>query len=373
MIIAINTRLLLTGRMEGIGRFTFEILKRITTKHKEHTFIFFFDRPYDSKFVFAENVIPIVLFPPSRHPILWFWYFEYSISKALKKYHADLFISTDGWMSLKTKVKSLQVLHDLHFLNSPESLPYLTRKYYRYFFPRFIQKANRIVTVSNFSRNEILANYPVDENTVDVVFNSTRTEYHPLNADEILHIRNEYSSDSPYFLFIGPIHPRKNADRIIEAFIEYKKKSGGPEKLLITGAHMWRNFGALKKSSIPNDSQDIIFTGYVSEETLFRITAGASCLLYVSLYEGFGIPILEAMSCDVPVITSNCSAMSEVAGDAALLVNPESVNSIADAIQRIQTNPNLRKELVQKGRINLQRFSWDKSAEKFWKIIEQML
>ena len=373
MIIAVNTRLLLKNRIEGIGRFSFEILKRITAGHPEHTFIFFFDRPWDTQFIFSENIIPVVLFPQSRHPFLWYWYFQFSITAALKRYKADIFITTDGWLSTRTPVKTLQVLHDLHYENHPEFLPWLVRKYYRYFFPKFVRKATRIVTVSDFCKNEIASRYRLDRNLIDVVYNSTREEYVPLTPEEIDATRQQYAGGVPYFLFIGPVHPRKNLVNAVSAFVKYKKESGDKAKLLVTGAAMWRNFGGMVTVSEPGILQDIVFTGYLQDEELRKVTGAALSLLYVSFYEGFGMPVLEAMSCNVPVIASNRSAIPEVAGDAALLVDPGSVDEIADAMAVICRDDDLRRSLVLKGARNLKRFSWDVSAAAFWKSVVQTL
>lgn len=373
MIIAVNTRLLLKGKIEGIGRFSFEVLKRITTVHKEHTFIFLFDRTYDPSFIFSNNIIPVVLFPPSRHPFLWYWFFEYSVTKALKKYKADIFITTDGWLSTKTNMKTLQVLHDLHYENYPEFLPYLTRKYYQYFFPRFVKKANQIVTVSDFCKNEIMKTYAIESNKIDVAFSSTRNEYYPLSSDEILKIKKEYTNGQPYFLFIGPIHPRKNLNNVIKAFAQYKNTTKDGIKLVVTGSNMWRNFGKPIELQDQNVSKDIVYTGYLNPQELFRITGAASCLLFVSFYEGFGLPILEAMSCNVPVITSDRAAMPEVAGDAAILVNPDSVDSISNAMLKIHNDNHLRQILIHKGQINVKRYSWDNTANILWNSVLKVI
>jgi len=373
MIIAVNTRLLLKGKIEGIGRFSFEVLKRITTGHKEHTFIFLFDRTYDPSFIFSNNIIPVVLFPPSRHPFLWYWFFEYSVTKALKKYKADIFITTDGWLSTKTNVKTLQVLHDLHYENYPEFLPYLTRKYYQYFFPRFVKKANQIVTVSNFCKYEIMKTYAIENDKIDVVFNSTRNEYYPLPSAEILKIEKEYTNGQPYFLFIGPIHQRKNLNNAIKAFAQYKNATKDGIKLVVTGSNMWRNFGKPIELQDQDVNKDIVYTGYLKPQELFRVTGAASCLLFVSFYEGFGLPILEAMSCNVPVITSNRAAMPEVAGDAAILVNPDSVDSISNAMSKIQNDNHLRQTLILKGQINVKRYSWDNTANILWNSVLKVI
>lgn len=369
MIIAVNTRFLIKNRLEGIGRFSLEILKRVTVKHKEHTFIFFFDRKVDKSFIFSDNIIPVVLFPQARHPFLWYCFFEFSVTKALKKYNADIFITTDGWLSTKTNIKTIQVLHDLHYENHPEFLPYLVRKYYQYFFPKFVQKADRIITVSNFCKDEIIETYSIEKGKIDIVYNSTRNEYYQLSEREILNVKAKYTQEQSYFLFIGPIHPRKNLGNVIKAFTQYKQEQKDDMKLVITGAKMWKNFNESLDIDKCVYKKDIIFTGYITPQELFKITGAANCLLYVSFYEGFGMPILEAMSCNVPVITSRLSAMPEISGDAAILIDPYASDSISNAMVEIQTNHNLKKDLILKGQENLKRFSWDNSASIFWESI----
>jgi len=369
MIIAVNTRFLIKHRLEGIGRFSYEILKRITNNHKENTFIFFFDRKVDESFLFSDNIIPIVLFPQARHPLLWYFFFEFSVTRALKKYHADLFITMDGFMSLGTNIKTLQVLHDLHYKNHPSFLPKLVRNYYQHFFPKFIHKADRIITVSHFCKQEITETYGIKESNIDVVYNSSRDEYHALSETEISMVKAEYTQGQDYFLFIGPIHPRKNLGNVIKAFIRYKQEQKTDMKLIVTGNKMWRNFNEALDFHQSVFKSDIIFTGHLTSKDLFKVTAAATCLLYVSFYEGFGMPILEAMSCDVPVITSGVSAMPEIAGDAAIFIDPHSSDSIFKAIIKIQTNTHLKKDLIMKGRENIKRFSWDISAQVFWQNV----
>ena len=130
MIIAVNTRLLLPEKLEGIGWFTRETLSRITNDHPEHQFLFIFDRPYADEFIFSGNITPIVLSPPTRHPILWFIWFELQIPRILRKYKADLFFSPDGYLSLNTRVRQLAAIHDINFAHRPKDLPWLKAKYY---------------------------------------------------------------------------------------------------------------------------------------------------------------------------------------------------------------------------------------------------
>ena len=134
MIIAVNTRLLLKNKLEGIGWFTYETLSRITKNHPEHIFYFLFDRPYHSDFVFESNVTPIVLPPPARHPVLFYIWFEISVARFLRKLKPDLFLSPDGYLSLKTKTTSLAVIHDINFEHYPEDFPLIHKKILSLFF-----------------------------------------------------------------------------------------------------------------------------------------------------------------------------------------------------------------------------------------------
>ncbi len=180
MIIAVNTRLLLPDKLEGMGRFAQETLKIITREHPEHQFVFIFDRKFSDEFVFSDNITPITCFPPARHPLLWYWFFEWSIPAVLQKVKADLFLSPDGWLSLRTPVRSLPVIHDLNFFHLPELIPWQVRQYYDYFFPRFIQKADRIATVSDFTRQDIVTLFNYSKQNIDVVYNGVSEGFRPL-------------------------------------------------------------------------------------------------------------------------------------------------------------------------------------------------
>ena len=180
MRIAVNTRFLLPKKMEGFGWYTFETISRIVKKHPEHEFYFFFDRPFDKKFIFASNVTPVVLNPPARHPILFKIWFDRSVTKALKKYQCDAFISPDGYLSLKTNVPQLGVIHDLNFEHHPKDIPASALKYLKNYFPKFAQKADRLCTVSEYSKQDIVKSYGIDPKKIDVTHNGVSDIFRPL-------------------------------------------------------------------------------------------------------------------------------------------------------------------------------------------------
>ncbi len=357
-----NTRLLIKGKLEGMGWFTHEVVKRLVQEHPEDEFIFFFDRPYSPEFIYGDNVTAVVLFPPARHPVLFYLWFEWAVASALKKYRADVFLSPDNFLCLRTNVKTTLVTHDLAHLHFPEQLPFSQRSYYRHFVPKFNRRADRIVTVSEYTKADIVRQYGIAPEKIAVAYNGCRDIFRPLSKGEAQKIRDNYTSGQPYFFYIGAVHPRKNVHRLIRAFDIFKEKTGAPVKLLIGGRFAWKAGEVLTAFKYSKHQVDIKFLDYLAVAELPKLMAAAHACTYVSMFEGFGLPLLEAMKCDVPVITSNVSSMPEVAGDAGLLVDPLSPEAMAEAMQKIWQDPHLSVKLVAAGRIQREKFTWQHTA-----------
>ena len=370
MRIAVSTRLLLKDKLEGIGWVAYETLRRMVKAHPEVEFYFLFDRDFDPMFVFADNVKPVVLFPQARHPFLYIWYFELSVKRALKKIKPDLFFSPDGYMSLSSDVPQVIQFHDLNFEHFPNDMPKLALWHYKRFFPRFAQKAKRIVTVSEFSKQDILDCYHVDPQKIDVVYNGANEIFSPLADERKEQIRAEYTGGKPYFMFVGSLHPRKNLARLFTAFDKFKNETDNDVKLVIVGEKRWWTEPIQRAYDAMRHKDDVVFTGRLSAENLHLVTASALASVYVSYFEGFGIPIVEAFRCGTPVITSNITSMPEVAGDAAVLVDPFNEDSIADGMKRV-LDVDCRNELVEKGYERAKMFSWDKAAEEIWNCLQR--
>jgi len=370
--IAVNTRLLLKDKLEGIGWVAYECLKRIVTNHPDDDFYFIFDREPDEKFIFAENVKPVVLFPQARHPFLYIAYFEFSVARFLRKLKPDLYLSTDAYLSLRSKTKQLAVFHDLNFEHFPQDFPKIHLWHYKKFFPKYAKKADRIITVSEFSKQDICKNYGIDPSKIDVVYNGANADFCPVDDNVKIEIRSKFSQGKPYFMFVGSLHPRKNLARLFTAFDIFKKRTTNDVKLLIVGNKKWWTEPIKNAYDSMTHKDDVIFTGRLSAEDLHLVTASALASVYVSYFEGFGIPIVEAFKCDTPVITSNVTSMPEVAANAALLIDPFNEQSIAEAMEKI-LDEDVRHDLIEKGRIRRQDFSWDKAAEGWWNSIINLL
>lgn len=371
MNIAVNTRLLIQNKLDGIGWFTYESLKLITIQHPEHHFYFIFDREYDPAFLFSDNITPIIQYPQARHPLLYYTWFEMAIPKLLERIKPDLFLSPDGFLSLKTPVKSMTVFHDLNFEHYPEDIPYWTRKYYRHYFPKYAAKAVRIATVSTYSKEDIVKQYHVNPDKIDVVYDGWHEKYAPLSEMQKTSYREVFTEGCPYFIFIGTLHPRKNLVNLFKAFDLFKKSNPSDVKLLIVGAKKWWTRDIDVAYNRMNFSDDVIFTGRLNIEELVGALGSALALTYVSYFEGFGIPIVEAFRCDVPVITSNVTSMPEVAGDAALYVDPFDPESIAEALYKAYQYQSIRSDLIVRGRRRKELFSWQQTADRLWESIER--
>ena len=374
--IAVNTRLLLKDKLEGIGIYTHEILRRLVQDHPEVDFYFLFDRPWSAEFIYAENVKPIQIAPPTRHPFLWWFWLIFSLPRTLKNIDADLFVSLDGFASLRGKTPQLIAIHDLNFVHRPKDLTFLVRNFYTQYFPTFARKGDMIITVSNFSKLELIDQYGIESEKIVVAGNALPSEEKTLwERPSLLNRANEWTKNKTYFSFIGAIHPRKNVKGLLESFEIFKNEFSNVDvKLIIAGTPIRsykREWEELLRSNKYN--QSILAVGRVTELEKKTILMRSKALLYPSFYEGFGIPMLEAWKAKTAVLASDSSAIPEIAGDAAVLINPHSPRLWATQMQQILNNEVLRTDLVEKGIARLHIFSWEKSSLSIWKEIENLL
>lgn len=373
MRIGVNTRLLLKGKLEGIGWFTYQTLERMVHQHPEHDFFFFFDRPYDESFVFSTNVTPVVIPPQARHPILFTLWFDWTLPYVLRKYKIDVFLSPDGYCSLRTPVPTCLVIHDLAFEHYPEHFKLSHKHYWKFFQPRFARKAKRIVTVSEFSRQDIISHYGIEEAKIDIACNGAHDAYRPLRWDEKEAVKKKYADGCEYFVFAGALHPRKNIVNLLKAFVAFKKMQRSDMKLVIVGRFGWKYDEVLEMKENMPFKDDVKWVGYMDVDELSQVTGAAYAMVYPSYFEGFGIPILEALKCDVPAIVSNTSSMPEVAGDAGLLVDPNDAEDIAAKMEQLYKDENLRTKLIAAAPAQVNKFTWDKAADVLWQNIVKCL
>lgn len=372
-IIAVNTRLLISNKLEGIGTFTAEIFKLLVAQNPEDEFHFIFDRPYSKEFIFADNVTPHVIGPKVRHPLLVKIWYNIRIPKLLKKIKADIFISPDAMTSVKTNIPNLTVIHDINFAHRPGDLPKKWSDFYNNNTLKFIDHSTRIATVSEYSKSDIAKTYKINPQKIDVVYNGVKTDFIPLKKEQSQIVTQKTVEGKPYFFFIGSLHPRKNLKNLLLAFNEFKKMDKQNFQLVIGGEIMFK-FDEIENTFQKLEYKNHVkFIGRLSHNDLNCYLSGATALTYVPFFEGFGIPVLEAMACNTPVITSNTTSLPEVVDEAAYLTSPNSISEISTAMLELSTQPELGKELVEKGKERLKEFTWEKSANALWKSIIRTL
>jgi glycosyltransferase involved in cell wall biosynthesis len=265
------------------------------------------------------------------------------------------------------------VSHDLNFEHYPEDIPASPRKYLRTYFPLFAEKASRILTVSNFSKQDLIDTYKVSSEKIDVAYNGVAPFFKPISSGEKDVVKNDLTNGADYYVFVGSLHPRKNLSRLLEAFDLFKEQDKGNFKLVVVGASLWGDSFGKELMERVKYKNDIVFTGHVSSNDLHKTIASAYAMTFVSYFEGFGIPVAEAMTCGVPVILSNKTSLPEVGGDVAIYVDPFDENEIAKAMIDIANDAENRKSLGIKSLKQGQKFTWDKSAEGLWASFEKMM
>jgi len=273
---------------------------------------------------------------------------------------------------LLTGARRVVTIHDVIPFVYPETSTRLDWLIYRIWLPRIVQRLDAIITLSEQSKRDILHYLPVKPEKITVIPAAASVRYHRMDGPQIEQALSRYGIRFPYILYVGAIQARKNLTRLLEAYAQVRQWS--PKwKLVIVGAPHWKYgpvFEALERLQL---TANVHFTGYAAESDLPALYNGASLFVFPSLYEGFGLPVLEAMACGAPVITSNCSSLPEVAGDAAILVNPTDTGELAFAIRQVLEQQDLALNMQQNGIARAQQFSWEHTATRTREVYESLL
>lgn len=365
MTIGVNARMILSDNLEGIPRYIYETTLEMALQNPNDRFILYFDRKIKLSLYFPENVSFTIIPLQSRHPLLWIIWFEILIPNFLSRDKIDVFYSADGYLSLSCKVPTVLVTHDLAYFHYPEHLRFMTKWYYRFFTPRFFKSASKIITVSEATKNDITIHHKIDESKIVIAGNAVKLfEFNP-GSQIRENLKTIGHKEKPYFCFIGALHPRKNIIKMCEAFALFQERYKKNYRLVIAGRFAWKS-EEIRNAILSNPM--IEYVGPVNEAEKNYILSNSKGLLYLSLFEGFGIPILEGMAAGVPVLCSNTSSMPEVAGDAAVFAEPSDIKSMAEGMNDL-TKPAIITKNIEAGKKRLNDFSWSKSANIIYKCI----
>jgi len=233
---------------------------------------------------------------------------------------------------------------------------------YHHWLPRILPRVNCVLTDSEHSQADIVHYLNVPQREIRCIYPGIDNSYRPTRRETVEQVRHHYGLPGRYILFVGSVEKRKNLEGVLQAFARLRQRI--PHGLVIAGPAKWQFAGIMQTIKALDLADSIILTGYVEEKDLPALYSGADLFVFPSFYEGFGLPVLEAMACGVPVITSNISSLPEVAGDAALLIDPQDIEALTAAIESILTDAGLRRDLRQKGLDQAARFTWAETARK---------
>ena len=373
MKIAISARTLLSEPRDGIAWFTYEFISRMVRSHPEDTFYLISDKRYGKPPVYSRNVKYIHLPPRNRHPFIALLWHQVMLKNVLRRLQADVFIGPDGFIPLGCSIPCIAVIHDLNHCHRPGDIPFVTRHFFRYFFPLYARQAARIVTVSQFSAADISSVYGIPNEKIDVVYNGVSGQFFPVTEEEAESYRLKLTGGRPYFVFVSNFSPRKNVPTLIKAFDRFRAGTDTDYALVLAGSRLYLT-GELDKALRESPYGDsVIFTGRLSREELRKAYGSAAAFVFVPWFEGFGIPVVEAMKCGTPCIISDNSSLPEVSGGAGLCVSAADTEAIAAAMTRLADEPALRRRLKDEGMKNALRFSWDNTAAQMYESIVKTL
>jgi glycosyltransferase involved in cell wall biosynthesis len=292
----------------------------------------------------------------------------------LVRARADLFHAPHYVLPALTPCRSIVTIHDCIHLMFPEYLPSkLAQLYAKVCFRVATTRSARVLTVSDASKRDILRFFPIPPEKVDVIYNAIDDRFsEPPDPVQLDRVRERYQLHDRFLLYSGNVKPHKNLERLIDAFARLRSNGADDIKLLITGSEISRHATIRRAVHRYNLHKHVRFLGFLTAETLATLYHLADAFVFPSLYEGFGLPPLEAMASGTPVLTSNVSSLPEVVDDAALLVDPRDPEAIAEGMHQILFHEPTRERLVARGRIRAASFSWKTSVERVLRIYREV-
>jgi glycosyltransferase involved in cell wall biosynthesis len=371
MIIAVNTNFAPGVFLNGSADFIFECCSRLAQQYPQHQFIYLVDKGFTAKNITVKNITAVVATgSQTKNPLLFQYWLNYKLPLLLRKHKAGVFVST-GYCSLRTKVPQCVIVNDLSFLQQPQYFKKNWLRFYKNNTPKFLGKAKNIITVSQFLKQEIIEQYKIPANKIEVAHPGSSPIFKPVNWQVKDAVKEKYTGGLEYFLYAGSIHPQQNLITLLKAFSFFKKRQKSNMQLIIASATVATDKEFAKSLATFKYRHEVKILENTPPDLLSQITATAYALVYPSPYDGFGVLPAQAMQCDVPVITSHTKALTETCSDAALYIDPNDFNDIAEKMMLLFKDEDKRNQLIIKGRQQAMLFNRDKTAAVVWEAINK--
>ena len=364
MLIGIDASRALRARRTGTENYSLQLIRHLLALGSEHTFRLYCDRvPPDG--VFGSEATPELRVMP--FPRLWT---HVRLSWEMVRQPPDVLFVPAHVLPLHHPRRSVVTIHDLGYLHYPQAHTRWQRAYLRWSTGWNAHQSAHLLLDSETTKADLAARHRVPPEKMTVVYPGWDETLHPLaGAAALEDVRARYGLDRPYILHVGTLQPRKNLVRLVEAFARMRDTN---LQLVLAGKKGWLAEPIFRKVEELRLGDAVRFPGYVEDADLSALLSGAVCFAFPSLYEGFGFPVLEAQACGTPVVASNISSVPEVAGDAALFVDPHDTEALAAALARVLHDEALRADLIEEGFANVQRFSWRRCAEQTLAVLERV-
>lgn len=363
----------------GIGRYTRELVSALVRIDKSTEYLMFSAK--QPTWDLLENRIPpdsnvrYKQSPLSERWLYRLWYrLRLPVPVQLFTGDIDLFYSPDFVLPpVRDDIPTILTVHDLSFMHFPETFTPSLRKYLNQVVPRSVRRASHVLADSQTTKDDISNIWHVDDKKITVLYSGVDRSFRPPSEKaQLAKVRDKYDlGDEPYILSVSTIQPRKNYQMLIRAFKEVAMDF--PHRLIIAGGKGWFYEETLAEVNAQGLNDRVLFVGFVDDQDLPALYSDATLFLFPSLYEGFGLPILEAMACGVPVVVSNASCMPEVAGNAALILPPRDQEAWTTAIRDLLDDPRRRTQMVADGFLRARQFSWKRAAEQLSGLVQQLL
>jgi glycosyltransferase involved in cell wall biosynthesis len=353
----------------GVGRFVHRLVAALLELDRDNQYTLMYSRPERKdpapRLPVGPNVTARSLFLTERMSNILWYKLGLPVPIELLGPVADLYYFPDFALPPVRRGRSVITVHDLSFLLVPDCADAGLRSHLEKVVPMSVRYADFVTADSENTRNELMTLLDVEPNRVAVVYGGVDDQFHPIvDEDELQSVKLRYGLFSPFVLYVGTIEPRKNLGRLLRAHIRLRTKYGSRHRLVVAGGLGWLYQDVLRDIEEIASEHEVIFLGRVPEEDLPALYSLADVFAFPSLYEGFGLPPLEAMACGVPVVCSNTSSLPEVVGDAGILVSPYDVDALSDALASLLDDPVRRRELADRGLKRARQFTWERSARQ---------
>lgn len=357
----------------GLGRYATELLTTLVNRDGQHEYSIFYNRPRDAQVPTSLSKLPKHTVPLGDKP----WRLLVSMAHLFRLHQTrsvgsvDIFHATDHLLPYLPGTATVFTLGDLTYLSHPQTHARLNRLYLQWMMPTFLRRADAVIAISKSTHRDMLSHYGLDASKCFVIYPGFDSRFHPVqDRGNLNSVQEMYGLPGRFFLYVGTLEPRKNLPNLLRAFA-----AAGNEQLtlVIAGKKGWMYQPIFDLVQTLRIDRKVLFTGFIADEDLPALYSLAEAFVFPSLYEGFGLPVLEAMACGTPVITSNVSSLPEITNDAAFLVDPLNIEGMSAAIQQLAEDANLRQELSQRGLRQASQFGWQRSAAETLNVYQYVM